>query len=140
MNRVIVFNVYSNYTVLFHTAVQCSEMSCKIFSAWHSLYPSFWLLVCVWLWSSSNFLVLWNLYTLAHNFPFSFSMTWIVYLEFLLPFHVPWWNIHDCSWLFFQQADNLHQKYYHIFLETGAHGTQELKKLLKNDDDYHYNY
>ena len=101
MNRVIVFNVYSNYTVLFHTAVQCSEMSCKIFSAWHSLYPSFWLLVCVWLWSSSNFLVLWNLYTLASNFPFSFSMTWIVYLEFLLPFHVPWWNIHDCLWLFF---------------------------------------
>ena len=52
-------------------------------------------------WSSSNFLVLWNLYTLANNFPFSFSMTWIVYLEFLLPFHVPWWNIHDCLWLFF---------------------------------------
>ena len=24
---------------------------------------------------------------------------------------------------FFQQAGNLHQKYYHIFLETGAHGT-----------------
>ena len=31
----------------------------------------------------------------------TFSMTWIVYLEFLLPFHVPWWNIHDCLWLFF---------------------------------------
>ena len=67
--------MYNYCTELFFNAVQCFEMSCKIFIAWHCLYPSSWLLMYVAMlpWSSSNFLMYdllfrCRLHTLAKTF------------------------------------------------------------------------